>query len=119
MATLSLSNDTTYNLYINSSNLTDDNFTLVCNSLHNNTLLFNASLVLEESNDRYTHFTFDTDVDLDNDISGMYEMSVFQDDIIIDKFIIKIVNNNNILQPEPFKSTNERREAISVFRPKY
>lgn len=66
-------NRLTYDLYVNIINYLEDKATLIVKSQYSNTILFQTILSTQLSNERYTYFEFETDLDLTNDINGIYE----------------------------------------------
>lgn len=107
-----------YNLYINVENLTAPTYDLVVKSQFSNDFLLEAELTTVTSNERYTHFSFEPEIDLKNDIGGIYEYIILENENIIDAGLIKIVNVGNELETKSYISNNETRKSRVLYRPK-
>jgi len=106
-----------YDIYINVGLLLD-NYTLVIKSLYSNDILINVGLETILSNERYTHFRFELiDLDLKNDIGGIYEYIISFNDDIVDAGLIKVVNKENELSTKSYVSGNEKRKSKVLYRP--
>jgi len=108
-----------YNIYSNVEELFGSDYKLIIKSLYSNTNILVADLDTISSNDRYTHFQFNKGtIDLKNDINGIYEYTIKENDDIIDKGLVKIVNKGNELPTISYKSNNEQRKSKVLYRPK-
>jgi hypothetical protein len=117
--TLTATTENSYTLYCNIPDLTGDNYSLSIRSLYSRDhLILNALLVLVDSNSRYTKFIFENTLDLDEDLDGVYEVTVLSGEVLIDRAMIKIVNSTKPLEDVRFISENETRLGVVLYRPK-
>ena len=106
-----------YNMYINIENLTDTTYDLKIKSQFSNDYLLETTLTTVSSNERYTHFSFEPEIDLKNDIGGIYEYIISKNENVIDSGLIKIVNKGNELPTKSYISNNDTRKSKVLYRP--
>ena len=108
-----------YDIYINVPLLLDE-YKLIINGLYSNDILLEINLTTILTNERYTHFRFSLtdELDLRNDIGGIYEYFIQDIDGIIDSGLIKVINRENELSTKSYTSSNEKRKAKVLYRPK-
>jgi hypothetical protein len=116
--TIKIESDSTYYLYSNVGELSGNSYTLAVNSLYTNTQLFTTEIELLESNERYSQFEFTPVVDLKNDVNGIYQFQIKDNENLIDVGMIKVFNPENNLPTKKYESKNETRKSVTVYRPK-
>jgi hypothetical protein len=120
-----LSNQNGFNVYINTPDLPEGPvYSITITSEHSNTALFEASMIMLETNERYTAFTVASGDISDNHWNGIHNYTIESEidsiTTIIDEGVFKLITTpGGTTGTNAYVSPNENREADVYYRPNY
>ena len=111
---------TSYNISLNIANAAGSWTMTVTSQLSNLPILDAIALTIEETNDRYTEFSFSIPADMPLEHrNGIYDVTV-TDGVTIETFLLKLVAGSGGGDGyTAYESNNENNEGPVYYRPQY
>jgi hypothetical protein len=120
-----ISNQNGFNIFINTPDLsTSPTYNITITSEHSNTALFEADMIMLETNERYTAFKVASGDISDNHWNGIHNYTITStlDDIeeIVEEGVFKLLSTpGGTTGTDAYVSPNENREADVYYRSNY
>lgn len=120
-----ISNQNGFNIFINTPDLsTSPTYNIAITSEHSNTVLFDADMIMLETNERYTAFKVASGDISDNHWNGIHNYTItstFESiEEIVEEGVFKLLSTpGGTTGTDAYVSPNENREADVYYRSNY